>query len=167
MITHRYNIKAGRDQSTALTKLTSDLRPRTTLPDFEEMLARSTWTKSLIDHTEVWIADADNTFQILRGERSSEFTERWTKAHPDPNSASYPIYLKIAGSVVKELTFISVDGGRIFVPMPEARPLPGGSMDYFWNLGTLAVKVCRVVGEYYRYNDLEGVAHRSKVSIVE
>jgi hypothetical protein len=167
LVTHRYYVKAGKDQATALTKLKEDLRPRTTLRDFEDMLARSIWTKAVIDHTEVWMADEDNTFQMQRGERSRDFTERWTKAHPDPNSASYPIYLKIAGTVVKELTFISVDGGRIFVPMPEARPLADGTANYFWNLGSLEVRVCRVVGEYYRYNDLEGVARRSSVSIVE
>lgn len=167
LITHRYYVKASAGQSAALTRLKQDLRPKTTLRDFEDMLARSSWTKSYIDHTEFWIADVDNTFQIERGEQSRDFTERWTKVHPDPNSASYPIYLKIGGIVVKELTFISADGGRIFVPMPGVRPLPNGTVDYFWNLGSLEVRVCRVVGEYYRYNDLEGVARRSNVSIVE
>lgn len=167
LITHRYYVKAGSDQSAALAKLKQDLRPKTTLRDFEDMLARSSWTKTYIDHTGLWIADEDNTFQMQRGERSQDFTECWTKVHPDPNSASYPIYLKIGSSVVKELTFISADGGRIFVPMPGVRPLPDGATDYFWNLGSLEVRVCRIVGEYYRYNNLEGVARRSNVSIVE
>jgi hypothetical protein len=163
---HWYFAKASRDQAGAVRKLTQDLRPKTTLHDFEEMLARSSWTKNYIDHTELWIADEDNTFQMQRGEKSQDFTERWTKVHPDPNSASYRIYLKIGSSVIKELTFISADGGRIFVPMPGVRPLPDETTDYFWNLGSLEVRVCRVVGEYYRYNNLEGVARRSNVSLV-
>lgn len=167
LITHRYYVMASTDQTAALAKLKQDLRPKTTLHDFEEILARSSWTKNCIDHTELWIADEDNTFQMQRGEKSQDFTERWTKVHPDPNSASYPIYLKIGSSVIKELTFISADGGRIFVPMPGVRPLPDETTDYFWNLGSLEVLVCRVVGEYYRYNNLEGVAQRSNVSLVE
>lgn len=167
LITHWYYVKASSDQNAALTQLKQDLRPKTTLRDFEDMLTRSSWTKSYIDHTEFWMADEDNTFQMQRGERIQDFAERWTKVHPDPNSATYPIYLRIGGTVVKELIFISADGGRIFVPTPGVRPLPDGTTDYFWNLGSLEVRVSRVVGEYYRYNDLEGVARRSNISIVE
>ncbi len=166
-ITHQYYVRANKDQSAALNQLKKDLRPKTTLQDFEDMLASSLWTKTCIDNKELWVADEDNMFQVEIGERSQDFAERWTKVHPDPNSASYPIYLKIAGVVTKELTFISADGGRIFVPMPGARPLPDGTTDYFWHLGSLEVRVCRVVGEYYIYDNLEGIAKRSNVSLVE
>lgn len=167
LITHQYYVRASEEQSAALDQLKKDLRPKTTLRDFEDMLASSSWSKTHIDNNEYWIANDDNMFQIEIGERSQDFTERWTKLHPDPNSASYPIYLKIAGVITKELTFISADGGRIFVPMPGVRPLPDGTVDYFWNLSSLEVRVCRIVGEYYIYDNLEGIARRSNVSIVE
>lgn len=166
LITHRYYLKAGADQRHELERLSAALKPRNTLENFERMLESSTWTKAVINQAEVWLADQDNTYQIESGERSREFTERWTKVHPDPNSSAYPVHLKLNGTTIKELTFISMDGGRIFVPMAEVRQAKEGEVEYFWNLNSLEVKVCRIVGSYYRYENLEGVAERSRVAIV-
>ncbi|HOM14672.1 MAG TPA: hypothetical protein PLB41_15285 [Rubrivivax sp.] len=167
LITHRYYIKAGKDQQAELSRLSSELRPRNSLRDFEDLLTDSAWTKEVVDHTEIWIASKDARFQIVHGDQYREFKERWTSVYPDQNSSAYPVYLKIGETIVKELTFISMDGGRIFVPMPEVRPLKGANPEYFWNVNSLAVKVCRINGAYYIYNDLEGVARTSKVVIVE
>jgi hypothetical protein len=131
------------------------------------MLDESKWTKEIVDHSEVWIADLDNTFQITQGERTQDFRERWTDVHPDPNGAAYPVYLKINNNVIKELPFISVDGGRIFVSMPEVRPTTGKEVEYFWNINSLGVKVCRIVGSYHIYRDIRGVAKRSRIVVVE
>ncbi len=166
LITHRYYIKAGSDQKAELARLSEELKPKNTLQNFERLLETSTWSKSVIGHTEVWMADTDNTYQIESGESLRDFTERWTTVHPDPNSSAYGVYLKLNGTTIKELTFIAMDGGRIFVPMASVRPKEDGSVEYFWNLNSLEVKVCRIVGTYYRYENLEGVAKRSNVSIV-
>jgi hypothetical protein len=115
----------------------------------------------------VWVADSDNTFQIHQGEDSCDFNEQWTSVYPDANGSAYPVYLKIGAAVIKELTFISMDGGRIFVPMAEARTKPTGAVEYFWNLNSLAVKVCRIIGTYYIYDDLEGIARMSKVDVIQ
>jgi hypothetical protein len=119
-------------------------------------------------HTETWICQSDNTFQIRRGERDREFAERWTTVYPDSMSgAAYPVYLLINNNVIKELTFISMDGGRIVVPMAEIRPTKAEkSAEYFWNLNSLEVKVCRIIGDYYIYGDLEGIARMSGVSLI-
>jgi hypothetical protein len=167
IITHRYYVKSGADQKAELTKLQAALKPRNTLSDFEYLLRTSTWTKSTIGHTEIWMADADNTFQIEQGETNREFRERWTTVYPDPNSTAYPVYLKINGIAIKELTFISMDGGRIFVPMAEVRLDATGTPEYFWNLNSLEVMVCRIIGSYYIYKTIEGVARTSKVVLVE
>lgn len=167
LITHRYYLKAGADQHRELNRVSSELKPRNTLCDFEDLLTASQWKKTFIDDAEVWIADEDNTFQICQGERTKEFIERWTTVFPDKNGSAFPVYLKIGGTVVKELTFVSMDGGRIFVPMAEVRPKGNEDVEYFWNVNSLAVKVCRVIGTYHRYDDLEGVARMSKVTIVE
>lgn len=166
LIAHRYYVRTAKDQRRELSRLAEGLRPKNTLRDFEQTLENSTWSKTVIDHTEVWLADTDNAFQIARGERSKDFKERWTTVYPDPNSAAYPVFLKIAGNVVKEITFISMDGGRIFVPMPDIRPLGPGTVDYFWNLQSLEVEVCRVIGDYYIYKNLEGVARTSRITLV-
>ena len=87
--------------------------------------------------------------------------------HPDRSSASYPVYLKINNIIIKELAFISVDGGRIFVPLPEVRPISEDDVQYFWNTNSLGVRVCGIIGKYYIYNDLAGVAQRSRIALVE
>lgn len=113
------------------------------------------------------MCDANNTFQIEQGERTREFTERWTTVYPDRNSSAYPVYLKIGGIVIKEITFISMDGGRILVPMAEVHPTESDAVEYFWNANSLEVKVCRIIGSYYIYENLEGVARMSKVLVIE
>ena len=59
-----------------------------------------------------------------------------------------------------------MDGGRILVPMAEVRQDAAGSSEYFWNLNSLEVLVCKVIGEYYIYKTLEGVAKSSNVVLV-
>lgn len=167
LITHRYYIKSGQDQKQELERLSEKLKTKNTLADFEALLESSVWSKETINNSEVWVSAADNTFQIAQGESTNEFVERWTKVHPDGNSSAYPIYLKINGNVIKELTFISVDGGRIFVPMPEVRPKGPKDVEYFWNMNSLSIKVCKIVGTYYIYKDIQGVAKRSGIALVE
>ena len=60
-----------------------------------------------------------------------------------------------------------MDGGRIFVPVAEGRPTGADNVEYFWNLNSLEVKVGRIVGSYYIHNNLEGVAQRSGVTLVQ
>ncbi|MBE3064164.1 MAG: hypothetical protein IMZ69_04010, partial [Spirochaetes bacterium] len=166
-ITYRYYKKAAAEQKEQLERLQSNLRPRNTLADFEHLLESSRWTKTLIDRRTIWVCDDDNTFQVEEGQQTREFRERWTTVYPDPNSSASPVYLRIGPVVVKELTFISMDGHRIFVPMPELRPLGDEEVEYFWNRNSLDVKVCRIIGQYYIYENLDGVARRSRVAIVE
>jgi hypothetical protein len=167
LITHAYYKRASRDQAAAFDQLSRKLSPKNTLTDFGKMLEESTWAYEAIDDSEVWIAELDNTFQIARGERTRDFRERWTDVHPDRNSAAYPVYLKINNNIIRELAFISVDGGRIFVPMPQSRPTSEDEVEYFWNMHSLEVKVCMVIGSYYIYNDIRGVAKRSHIALVE
>ena len=166
-ITHIYYVRAGAEQREELDKLKKELKPRNTLENFERNLVEVDWGKSVIEFKEVWICLEDNTYQIHVGEQSTDFSERWTSVYPDQNAYSYPVYLKIANTTIKELIFVSVDGGRIFVPLPGQRPAADGEFDYFWNPNSLEVKVCRVIGSYYRYVDLEEVASRSGVTIIE
>lgn len=167
LITHKYYKRAVVEQKADLARLSEELRPKNTLADFEKFVESAQWTKREIDMREVWVCDADNTFQIVEGDESRDFTEPWTTAYPDRNGSASPVYLKVGSAVIKELTFVSMDGRRIFVPIAETRPRKGGPPEYFWNLNGLDVKVCRVIGSYYIYNDLEGVARRSNVTIIQ
>lgn len=166
VITHGYYVKAGSEQREELDKLKSELKPRNTLQDFERYIDESNWRKTYIDDKEVWVCEDDNTFQIHEGDRTRDFSERWTAVHPDLGVSTCPVYLRIGNTTIKELHFVVGDGARIFVPMTERRPSSDGEFEFFWNVNSLEVRVCRIVGSYYIYESLEGVAERSKVAIV-
>ncbi len=163
VITHRYYVKAAEDQKRELGKLSSELQPRKTLIEFEKLLRESAWTPLGGSSKEIWIAGQDNTIQIEVAEDGGDFKESWTTVYPDPNSKSYAVFLKIGGTVVHELVFISMDGGRIFVPITTRRVTPGGGVEYFWDLSDLGIAVCRVIGRYYIYESIEGIAKQSNI----
>lgn len=141
-------------------------KDRNTLKYFETLVEKALWKKEFIDHKEIWVCETDNTFQIETGHRGDEFREIWVEVYPDINSYRYSIYLKISDTVIKELTFISCDGGRIFVPMPE-RKLEGEKIIYQWHRNSLPFKVCKIIGNYYIYKNIEDIAERSKIQIVQ
>lgn len=59
-----------------------------------------------------------------------------------------------------------MDGGRILVPMTDSHSVGNDEVEYFWKANSLEVRICRVIGKYYIYEDLEGVARRSRVKVV-
>lgn len=139
-------------------------KEKNTIKHFEALLESSIWKKEYIANEEIWIAEKNNTFQIQCGEPGRDFHEPWTKMYPDQNTTRYPVYLKINNTIIKELTFISLDGGRIFVPMPE-REVENDKRVFYWDMQSLPVKVCKIIGDYYCYGDIYGVAKMSKVEI--
>ena len=165
-IGHKYYEKASADQKKLLENLSRDLKETNTLKYFEYLLENSEWQKEFVDNDEFWISEVNNSFQIQAGEEGRDFHEAWTEGFPDPSTTRYPVYLKIKNSVVKELTFISIDGGRIFVPMPD-RKIENDKSVFFWNMNSLEIKVANIIGEYYIYEDIHGVARRSKVEIIK
>lgn len=163
-ITHGYYKKSSQGQEKLIKKLSQELKEVNTLKYFEVLLEESKWKKESVGHNEVWIAEQNNTFQIQCGRPGSEFHESWTTMYPDQNTRQYDVYLKISGTTIKELKFISLDGGRIFVPMTE-REFINGKPVFCWDMGSLSVKVCNIIGDYYIHKNLRGVAQMSKVEI--
>lgn len=167
LVTHLYYVKAGTDQKAALKDLASILQSGNTLERFEALLRNSGWSKRIIENRETWICDLDNTFQIVQGNRERDFREPWTENLADPNASVYPVYLKIGTTTVKELHFISADGARIFVVMPEIGFDDNMGRHLFWNKNSIGVLVTNIIGDFYIYETLAGFAARSKIEIVE
>ena len=166
-------IKAGRDISAGGDIIVGNktinqhqIETDKNLETFKNLIENTSWRKELIGHREIWICDKDNTYQIEIGDCGGEFHEKWTEVYPDrQNVSQYPVYLKINDTTIKELTFISCDGGRIFVPLPELQS-EGGQTVYLWREDSLPYKVCRIIGQYYIHKTIEGVAQMSKIRIV-
>ena len=137
------------------------------LTGFESLLEHS-WRKEFVGHAEVWISEVDNMFQIEIGETQSQgdFAEEWTRVFPDRHTSSYPVYLKVGGVGLKELTFVACDGGRFFMPLPEIKPC-GDSRRFFYYRDSLRVKVAEVIGRYYIHADLEETAQRCGIEMLD
>jgi hypothetical protein len=110
------------------------LKPRNTLSDFEDLASHKRLDKVIRRaYRDMDGRRRQHYFKLSRAKARASLRERWTTVYPDPNSTAYPVYLKINGTTIKELTFISMDGGRIFVPMAGVRLDAAGPPEYFWN----------------------------------
>jgi len=156
------NEKTSNELKETITRLKKELDERNTIHKFENLIEESSWSSSRIDGIETWVCDNDQTFQIQLGEPSHGFSESWTEVYPDPLSSEYPVMLIINGSKIKELTFVSVDGGRIFVPRPDIQH----NGEFIWDKNKLEFKVCSIIGDYHNYDGIEGIAERSNIRVV-
>lgn len=169
VIAHLYYKKSSDSQKRELAQLAHQLTPKTKLHDFIELLNVSSWSQTSLDGKIAWIANLDNTFQMHQGTEYREFSEPWTDVFPDQHSSACTISLRINNVSIKELEFVSVDGGRIFVPIPEARHkgISETEREFYWSLSSLRVQISKVIGSYYIYENLEGVAKQAEVLIEE
>jgi len=130
------------------------------------MLERSKWTAERIDDLNVWICDQRATFKIVALGNFRDFHEEWTDRVPDTEHTSMStIELRINNSAVRTLSFVSLDGGRYFVPLPRKLSLDRQAI-YCWEKSSLDYKVCQIIGRYYRGNSLEDTARFLGVEIV-
>ncbi len=124
-----------------------------------ETLLENAWRKEIIAGRQIWISEVDNLFQIEAGERKGPCADRWTRDFPDVNSSMYPVYLKVGGVSIKELTFVTCDGGRIFMPLPYIQG-QDETLEFFYKRSSLEYKVGQVIGEYYIYRNFGNTAKR-------
>lgn len=164
-ITDSYHKRASREQRRQIDKLSAELKRTNTIEYFSHLLTCDVWEKEWIDNEENWIARQNNTFRITKGQNYEDFDEPWSRGHPDRDTSKLSVYLSINGVRVKELIFVTIDGGRILVPLPE-RMLVDGSPVFFWRPNDLSFKVGKIIGSYYIYKDIEGVAKRCRVEVV-
>lgn len=128
-------------------------------------LNNSTWRKENIDDSEVWICESDETYQIHSKDNYENFTETWTQIYPNKfGSKKHSVLLKIKGISIKEITFVYCDGGRISVPLPELEIINEKQI-FYWDVNSLECKIGKVIGHFYIYNSIEGVARQSKIEL--
>lgn len=106
-----------------LKKLIARVTPeQKNLEYFHNLIKTGTWHQEFISTKELWICEEDNLCQIEVSHDTEDFSEPWTKVYPDQNGSwKSSVYLRVNNVAIKEILFVSCDGGRIFVPMPEVR----------------------------------------------
>lgn len=97
-------------------------------------------------------------FIIERTDRSErwERPEPWMHEYPDPNKWASMVHLKISGQLLAAERFISLDGGRYFVPVPKVIYAKGGKEeDNIYYYSRLQQQICRIIGSYHRTQSIE------------
>ena len=132
---------------------------------FRHMLASADWQEKSIGGATTWVCPSDTSLAIVVMDPDENFIEPWTERHPDPVGRRALVQLKVGASVIDELTFIHLDGFRIFVPMPRV-VAHGATQLFFWESDSIEFSVARIVGSYYIHSSIEGVAKLSGVTII-
>lgn len=171
-----------RDEGNAKLEEQRAIKPKkqkSQLETFEDYIANKNWTEQEIDGDTIWICETDNLYQIHNRGDYDEFSEPWTQVYPDKNgSGKHSVDLVYAGTIIKRLTFIYCDGGRISVVMPELYIAPEHRYpqrkfkeddkdyrEYIWEKDSLKYKLMQLIGSFYIYDTPEGVAKQSNITI--
>lgn len=165
LIAHAYYRLSSKEAARDLARLKIELRNRNTPEDFLLSVRRSRWRTEYIKNVQTWIDEGNASFQIEIGDNDRPFDEPWSRGFPDGNSTRYSVFLKINGVAFRELTFVSLDGGRINVPLPK-QIVDGDDVTYVWDPSDISFAVGKIVGTYYRHADIEKVARRCRVEIL-
>ncbi len=162
---HHFGKKSRDDLVRELRAQSAELSVRNSLTYFERLLRTEKWRREYIQEEEVWVCIKDATYQISRGEREREFHEEWTKRFPNQYTSFCQIHLRIGGTTIKSLPFISADEGRYTLPLPDLIADENNKATYFWDPDSLGYLVAEVVGNFYRYKSLKEVTAITKVII--
>src|SRR5262249_5556525 len=83
----------------------------------------------LLDEPEEWVSEEGDLnlyhrrfpeFTIVEGRMLIEhFAQSWSKKFPDPDAHSYYVECRYHATVLKRCVFVSCDGGRYHVPVPN------------------------------------------------
>lgn len=116
------------------------------LKTFIRLLDSNDWKKVSYHSPEKWIFNQDNSFVIEESDTIEKFTELWTQCFPNKyGSFRKEIYLKISSELIEmPLIFISLDGGRYFVPMPKLDR--AFNETYYWDRESVEYKVYKIIG---------------------
>jgi len=84
------------------------------------------------------------------------YQEEWIRDYPDrEHNTSYFVRLEANGIFLMKELFISLDGGRAFVPSPR-RELKNNEFKYWYD--TIQVQLANIIGEYSWEKNLEDFA---------
>lgn len=94
-----------------------------------------------------------------------DVTESWMKYPlPDPSKHTYMVHVKASGIVIYAEKFITLDGGRYFVPLPRVKyHEEKENNEYFYV--PLQIKIARIIGTYYRMDSIDEFIKHNEIEI--
>ena len=92
------------------------------------------------------------------------YKEEWIRDYPDKeHSASYFVRLEANAMLLEKELFVSLDGGRIFIPSPR-RTLKNDELVYWYD--PIQIQLANIIGEYYLEKDINEFAKQQKKPIL-
>lgn len=109
-------------------------------------------------------------------DRDWETEEPWIKGivRPDKYMASYQVELKFNNQTICTGNFLSLDGMRIYVPIPHIMPIDmeqvdfdseGDTREFYYD--DIQVLLARVIGKFHGYAGVEDFAAKQKIKIIK
>lgn len=132
------------------------------------------WEKRQINNSEIYFYKEDNNYRIEQAEEPTKdwsARESWMEVFPDQSITEYCVHLKYNESRIAEFTFLSCDGSRYFIPIPEKRCLKKGDSwkclewGYFWKRDSVEFNLGAIIGSFYHYSSLDEVADFCHITI--
>ena len=156
--------KSSKELASSLKNQTNQLNSKATLANFEKMLRSNEWVKEHEGHNAIWVCEKNRLFQMHIGDDDRKFCEKWTKVFPDQYTTMFHIDLKVQGTIINSLPFISADGGRYTLPLPELIVVDD-EPSFYWDPSSIEYKIAETIGNFYHYDSLEQVAGFTNIEL--
>lgn len=150
-------------------------KTRSHLEMFECYIEKGEWRKEYINNKVIWIYKKNELYQIHNVDDYKDFSERWTQVYPDKSgSKKHSVDLMYSNTLIKRFEFVCCDGGRISVAMPKMetdseknnwKNKGDENVTFFWEKNSLDVKLTKLIGSFYSYENIEAIAKMSKIEI--
>lgn len=93
------------------------------------------------------------------------FTESWIRDYPDrEHNSSYYVTLEANGVFLLKELFVTLDGGRGFVPVPKIKLVGKNKKRHFY-YNQLQIRLARIISSYPLEDSIEKFASTQKVEI--
>lgn len=123
----------------------------------------------LSESNSLWRYKKHPEFSIEQQDDSKDWdfgiTENWMKYPlPDPSKTTYMLHIKAGSIVVYAEQFITLDGGRYFVPLPRVEYSEEKKDNkYFYT--SLQIQIARIVGQFYRMESIDEFVQHNEIEI--
>ncbi|OGC46756.1 MAG: hypothetical protein A3A94_01960 [Candidatus Portnoybacteria bacterium RIFCSPLOWO2_01_FULL_43_11] len=92
------------------------------------------------------------------------YKEEWIRDYPDKeHNASYFVRLEANAMLLEKELFVSLDGGRIFIPSPR-RTFKNDELVYWYD--PIQIQLANIIGEYYLEKDINEFTKQQKKPIL-
>lgn len=130
------------------------------------------WEKITLDLSgfhSIWRNKKHPEFTIERTQFEEEWsygkTENWMKYPlPDPSKHTKVVHVKVGGTIVYVENFITLDGGRYFVPLPRVKYLKDKKENYYF-YENIQINIAAIIGTFYRMKSIDEFISKNEIEV--